>query len=188
MHFSCLPCELVIHYRSLLNGGASDFNSHLVWDSSFLSCSPLKLSPKPTRNWHIFQAKPNSHYFNFGELYFPFLSMIICLTSFFLTHAMKKDFSHILSFIFICVMLEGISLHIGGMYSGKQNSSYLSNLPVQFLPYSAWSSSILIFISHSSCLHRFHTQEMFNEGNYCWMVKENMLFLFSRWITLPAKD
>lgn len=68
--------------------------------------------------------------------------------------------------MFRCVMLGGISQHIRGLYFGKQNLSYLPNLPVQFLSYSAYSSSVLLFIFHSSGLHRVCTQDMFDEGNY----------------------
>ena len=59
--------ELLTCCRFLLSGGVSDLNSHIVGTQIF---SPIlhkhdlsKFSPKPTRNWQIFQSQNQPPYY-----------------------------------------------------------------------------------------------------------------------------
>lgn len=116
--------------------------------SPVLHTRPIKIQPQAHQKLASLSKPKPTLTTAFEELHFLFLSLII--SSFFFIHAMKKyGLLYILSFIFICSMLEGISLHISEIYSGKWNSSYPLK-PSCLIPffYSAWSSSRLSFISH----------------------------------------
>lgn len=84
---------LLAHRFSLL------FSTHMTHQNS---------APSPPEIGKSFKAKTNPHTTLPLQNYSLFLSLIISLTSLFFIHAMKRDVSYILSFIFICAMLEGI--------------------------------------------------------------------------------
>lgn len=158
---SCLPYELFKHCRPLLNGGYVIWTFTLPGIQAFSPVlhthDPLKSAQAHQKLAYLYRLKPSPTPLCFLEnCTFSSYLWLFFLTFFFLIHAIKKGFQ---TFTFICFIPEDISLHISKTYSAKWNSS----LPLKLtflvtLFHSAWSSSMFIFISHSSCLHRFHAQ------------------------------